>query len=486
MECSRWGRRGRESHSAVIGLGLLFLLVTAACNPVDQPAISGLSENGIESVDVPMRPSARDILAKMRQTYAAAQAYRDEAFLTLRYQLQGRYLEEPHPWAVEFQRENKLRCSVYNARIRADGQRMGCFIYDFSSGNLDNQWKIQTADQVLPLKGLFEDEICRHYVTGQMDMPLDPARPDIAVMFFPPTPGLLTGRLDVGWLDGETAARSADRVVDARPCYGIQVRHGDLTIELMVDRDSWLLREIRYPIQALDRKLQGNPAVQNLEIVATFRAATTSPDFPPDHFALELPDNAVPVRQFVAVPEPFPSASIGKPVPAMGLLDDKGNGIDQTGWQGKVTLLAWRGDTLADDAWHNVIQQVAENLSGREYHIAEIQPIPDLQPGDPQLRDLLQRIPYSPNMATCADPGFASGQTIGLNSWPVYAIVDRQGVLQFVNTIDDELPDAEEICSVMIRVRSADDVAGEMRREYEKFLDEYFDRLQSARLDTGN
>ncbi len=429
--------------------------------------------------------SATAILDEMRRVYASTDSYRDQAVLTLRYQLQGRYLEEPHQWAVEFQRDNKLRCSVYNARLRSDGQRLGCFIYDFSSGNLDNQWQIQQVDseKKLPLLALLEDKICRHYLTGQIDLPIAENKPAVAELFFPPTIGLLGGGTGICWLDGSDAARIPDRTVDGHLCRGVSVQFEGMPVDLMIDADCWLLREIRFPIQAMDRRLNDNPAVRNLQVFATFTGATTEPNFPDQHFSFELPNNAVPVREFVAVPEPFPSANIGQAVPRLGLLDNRGYVTDQSPWSGRVTLLAWTGEVPVARQWCSVIEQVARELPVADYHVAEVITIDDLVPGDSRLGDLLTREGRPAALIAYADPGFSAGQSLGLSTWPVLAVVDKNGILQYVQSVDDRVPEPQEILAVMARVREGDDVAAEIRREYEKFMNDYYTRLQSARLD---
>jgi len=46
--------------------------------------------------------------------------------------------------------------------------------------------------------------------------------------------------------------------------------------------------------------------------------------------------------------------------------------------------------------------------------------------------------------------------------------------------------DVDEVSSVLLRVRSGDDVAGEMRREYEAFLNLYRERLAGVTVDSGS
>ena len=112
-------------------------------------------------------------------------------------------------------------------------------------------------------------------------------------------------------------------------------------------------------------------------------------------------------------------------------------------------------------------------------------PSPELVPGDPRMQDLLQDQQPLQNLFGLVDPGFSAGQALGLRAWPVYAIVDRDGVLQYVDIIEDQLPSASDIGQIMQRVRSGDDVASEMKRDYEQFLERYYQRLESVRLESN-
>ncbi len=431
--------------------------------------------------------TADEIIANMRKVYSSAQSYRDEAILSLSYRLQGRFLEEPHQWAVEFQRPQQLRARIYNSRMHCDGEKMACFVYDFGSGNLGNQWQVHNAGANLPLGRFFQDGICRHYLTGQTDLPVDRENPKVAEMFFPPTIGLLTGQAQIDWLGRSSFVRKPDRSADSRVFHAIDARCDGMVFELLIDAKSFLLNEIRYPVQALDGRLLTSPDVENLEIVARFQGASSPAVFKSRHFELEIPPESILVSHFVPVPEVFPSPAIGKSISPMGLIDMRGDPINQADWTGKVMLLAWSSDGLLDESWSNVFEQLASELSVREYQIATVNVVPQAVPGEASLNDAISRIRPQKVMANYVDPGFEGGKVLGVDEWPFYAVIDRQGILQYVYANQREAPDVQDVRRILLRVRSGDDVAAEMRGEYEKFLDEYQVRLASAILaDGGN
>ena len=468
---------------ALVAVSVSILLLATAC----RPGGSGESEAaGVQPVDpesTASRISPGKIVAQVREAYAAADTYRDQAVLSLRYQLQGRFLEEPHQWAVEYARGGQLKASIYNARLISDGKRLACHVYDFSSGNLGHQWLIVPVQDSLPIARLFQDGIGRHYLTGQTDLPVDHDNPAVAELFFTPVIRLLEGREESDLFAGATLSALPNREIQGRDCTGIRVTRDALSLDVFVDCQNGLIREIHYPVTALDSRLQDNPEVQGLQIVARFNKATTTPGFSADQFQFELPAEAVPVKRFVAVPEAFPLASIGNRLPDLALRDVQGQGVDQQDWQGKVTLLAWTGDLAIDRQWCERLDEIAKTLDIREYRIGEVRTLDPRVPGDPRLTEMLQRPDRDNGVSVFADFGFAGGQAIDLVSWPALAIVDRQGVLQYVDHVESDLPAVEELVGVLRRVRSGDQVAGEMRREYERFLDHYHTRLASARMD---
>ncbi len=461
---------------------LIVVLVVFVGIPGCNGKKKGDDSNASSSLDWQAQDSltANEILAKMREVYSTARTYHDEAILSLSYRLQGRFLDEPHQWGVEFQRPNELRASVYNARLRSDGRTMSCFVYDFGSGNLGDQWQVHNVNGNLPLGRFFQDGICRHYLTGQTDLPVDRSNEKVAEMFFPPTVGLLTGQAKIDWLDRGSCKRKPDRTIETRFYHSIEVTCDDLIYELLIDATSFLLSEIRYPIKALDGRLLKSPDVENLEIVARFKGATTAKTYEQGHFELQMPPEAISVCHFVAVPEPFPSPMIARSVAHLGLLDLRGQPVNQADWKGKVALLAWSSDGLFDDSWASVFSQLASELPVQDYHIATVSVVPVAVPGDSAMNDAMQNLRPEKVMANYADPGFEGGKALGLTEWPFYAVIDRQGVLQYVYANQADPPDVKDVRSVLLRVRSGDDVASEMRSEYEKFLDQYQERLATA------
>ena len=428
--------------------------------------------------------SGQQIVNGMRQAYANADRYADKATLHLSYRLQGGYLEEPHAWEVQFDRQRGVEADLFEARFKADQNELTCFIFDFGSGNLDNQYQIHPIKQgQLPWNRFFLDGICRHYITGQDELPINKQNPLAMDVFFPPTLGLLAGDNKHAWLDSPQVQRLADVEVDGWDCYQIRITYQNADWLVSIDTKTNLLRRIDFPLSLLDQRLQDNPDVENLEVFAKFSGASFTPDLPADQFVVNVPEKAKRVSHFVAVPEPFPCDRVGKAVPELGLRDSSDQPYSQRDWQGKVTLLCWTGNMAQEAMMVESLNQVAAELSAKDYSLHRVEVIDGNLPGDPDVAEHLANLSTETTQSLLADYSFTSGETIGLKRHPVLAVIDRQGILQYVKFLDEQIPTAAELQSLLTRVRSGDNIAQEMRQEYEAFLDVYHERLADATID---
>ena len=443
------------------------------------------SMTGHDSVEI-SGPSGTEIMDQVRQSYRTADCYRDDATLHISYQLLGSFLEEPHPWQVRFLRNRGLSMDTFQARIRADDQQLGCFVFDFGSGNLDNQWQVHPILDSLPFRPLFQDGICRHYLTGREELPVNTENKDAADVFFPPTIGLLTGQMIPEWLAEGKAKRLADEKTEGRSCYHVQMTYSKMQWNLLIDYESFVVRQIQYPGELLDQRLQHNPDVKHLEITAKFKDATLLGQLNPADFRVSPPAKAKRVSRFVAVPEPFPSSNIGKPVSSSGFRDALDQAANQKDWIGKVTLLCWTNQCENEQDMINILDELATNLPSEQNLIARVEVINGTLPGNPQVKERLGRLASDSVSQILADYGFSAGRALGIDHYPSFALVDTRGVLQYVGSLLDKPVSVEELSELIQRVRSGDDIAGEMRREYEAFLDLYQERLAVAMQQAGS
>ncbi|MCP4080240.1 MAG: hypothetical protein GY743_08330 [Planctomycetaceae bacterium] len=430
-------------------------------------------------------PSGTEIVHSTLQTYRTAERYQDAATFRISYQLLGKYLEEPHPWSVSFWRNQGLQADIFESRIRADNQQLACFVFDFASGNLDDQWLIQERKQGLPLGSLFQDGICRHYMTGHDDLPIKPNHAVAADVFFPPTLALLTEQTELKWLRDGQATRITDASILGKPFYQVQIEYERMLWQVVIDPSTYLIRNITYPNELLDSQLQDNPEVKHLQVVADFTNATLEPTFQSVDFQLDIPAAAKTVRNFIPVPQTFPSSYLGKTIQAIGLRNSQDQPIDQKDWSGKVNLLCWTNQAIKEKDLLATLKELQEKLPASEYSIHRIEIVSGTLPGNPAVTKQLTQLEQTDGIPTLADYTFSCGRKLGLHHYPMLAVVNQQGVLQYVKSLQDDTISTNLLANILQRVHSGDDIAEEMRLEYASFLDLYRERLTTVAVNQG-
>jgi len=154
---------------ALLLVSLLYCLVLAA-------GCTKQSANNTKqaSKDTPaVAQNGEELWRETLRAYSTADSYRDEAVLYLSYRLHGQLIQEPQPWAVRWTNDQKLATNLFNSQIRADGSRLGCYIFDIETANLDNQWLVLQQSNAPPLDTMFADGMARYFAGGFAEIPLD-------------------------------------------------------------------------------------------------------------------------------------------------------------------------------------------------------------------------------------------------------------------------------------------------------------------------
>ena len=427
-------------------------------------------------------PDSAEIIQQTLRTYREAESYQDQGTFQISYQLLGKHLEEPHPWSLSFLRNQGLQADIFETRIRADDQRLACFVFDFASGNLDDQWQVHDRSPELPLKPLFQDGICRHYLTGHADLPIKANSTLAADIFFPPTLALLTGQVELKWMTDSASQRLGDETIRGVNCFQLKLKYQNFDWLVFIGQDDYLIRKVIYPNQLLDSQLENNPEVQHLEVVAEFKQATLQPQFSKSEFKLEVPAESKTVRNFVPVPEAFPSSYLGKKIKPIGLRDSQDQPSDPSQWLGNVTLLCWTNQALREQQLIETLQQVQDSLPKQDFQIRRVEIVEGTLPGNQAVANHLLQLEQKDGIPVYADYAFSSGRALGLHHYPMLAVINDDGVLQYVQSLQDESTSVETLTNILKRVHSGDDIAGEMRQEYAAFLDLYRERLAAARV----
>ena len=451
-------------------------------------------------------PFAKEILAKVIQRYKNAKNYRDQAVLHLDYRLNEKPLKEPHRFSVHWNQNQQLAARLFKTHLQSDGQLLSCYLYDIESGNLDGQQAFLPVADRLPLAQLFDDSIARHYLAGYADLPLDEQDRNKQPLLIPPPLALLTGQLNFGWIQKpEQVQRLPDQMTEGKNYYRLRSLYRQMTADIWVDSESYLLHSISMPLKMLDRQVLIAREIADVELVIRFHQAEIDYLESGDeleNFRVTLKKDARPVRRFVSIPSSFPSTKIGQLVPSFQLQTSRGDSINHLSFDGKTTLLLWlpnegnvalnqsivkRMKTLIDESKSSGIDSKLKLATELGVEVGLVYAEADLI--DPQASTLLP----APQWADLAgqlgiklffDQGLRTFQRFDLQGLPAIVIMGQQGKVDYVRLVSEQDVEKsgwiEDVHAALGRIARGENIAAEMHDDYQRFIDRYQQQLLSV------
>ena len=462
----------------IFGLAILAAVLNCGCKNQS----SRQSE-----VSVPDGPDGKAILDKLIQRYATATRYRDDARLVLRYQLNGRPMEEHQLWSTSFERPGKINARLFNVRLRSDSNRLMGFVFDYETQNMDNQHLVLPIDQALPIDTVLNDSILRHFISGTSELPISPNKKSLVTL--PTTIALLTGKNVPPWLERPEVVRRMDDVTfrDAQgeliSCRRIQTIFDDMSFEFWIDPQDDRLVRIVFPNQILDPMLQTANEVTHLTFYADFGSGQFPNTIPSDLFSTELPDGANPVTKFIALPDRFPSKAIGRKPDRAVLLTTAGKIHDLLNdSKGTHQVIAWVDDQPYCTRFARRFSEFAKSQRNLDCRIAFVDHREETGNGN---RDIMRQnakaFAERPgiDIPVLCDSQRALGRLLEVKRMPTLVVIDDKGTIQYFLSVEsDEWQ--ERLAAVVRRIQAGDQVAAEMREEYDRFLVNYRQRLAAA------
>ena len=293
---------------------------------------------------------AEQVLTYMQNAYANAESYSDNAVLYLLYRMQGRPIDEPQPWAFRCNRaKNQLAAQLFDTKITFDGRDLGCRVYDIESENLDNQFLLLSS-VTKPITRLFADKIGRHFAGGYSDLPLRSDPTSLVKYAAPPTIQLMTGEASFPWLaQPEMGIRLDDELIEGIVCFHIQTKIGEEVCDFWIEQKTGLLHQMLLPNSLLEAKVTHSSQIEDLKFVARFHNCEFNSQLDPRTFAVNPPADASLVKEFVKLPEAFPSELIGRIAPEFVLNKPTGDVVNRKTFEKKTTALLWIAGYAMED-----------------------------------------------------------------------------------------------------------------------------------------
>lgn len=460
------------------------LLVSLLCCLVLAAGCTKQSANNTKQVskDTPaVAQNGDELWRQTLQAYSTADSYRDEAVLYLSYRLHGQLIQEPQPWAVRWTRDQKLATNLFNSQIRADGNRLGCYIFDIETANLDNQWLVLQQSNAPPLDTMFADGMARYFAGGFAEIPLDetPTAPLNAMT--PPTLGWLTGQLSWEWLQKpRLVERLKDSLVDGRACFHVKLYGEKLSSEVWIDQDSRLVRQMTLPTELLDPAIRTAVELTEVDFFARMHKAERNVNLPPEEFTVQQPRDATPVQQFVALPEPFPCAGIGKQLPSLRLADANGTFVDLTQEQ-RPLVLVWISGVLGQHELVELKEAMSRSGSNRVRWIAVFSD-DQAEAGSGIGRRLFAELRkwVSESGLACEwlyDAELQGSRALQLETLPAAVVVNAEHQVEYAVGLSMDRW-TERLIGAVQRIERGEPVSTEMLADYQAYLTRYKKKLQ--------
>lgn len=282
----------------------------------------------------------------MVAAYQAAESYRDEAVVRLRYRQQGRWFEDEGELSVALRRPNKLQLRAYQLTLVSNGNRLYGVIADPGSEDLDGQVVVRSAPPRFQLDTIYEDSIMMDVMSSGMGGP-------------PVTLELLLGEKPLQELlaSSRGATLIEEGTVRDRVCERVAVQLDEGRLVFWVDRQTNLLLRLEYPSDQLVRELAAN-GCSDVSLTAEFLEACVNEPLSDDTFAFAVPETAKQVSRFVLPPRPLPSEVLGQ-LPDdfffTGLQDER---VTRDSLLGKVVVLLWFNDHPASQTAVSDLERV--------------------------------------------------------------------------------------------------------------------------------
>ena len=446
---------------------------TAGQTPVE------ISQLPLDQQPVPASgPSSQEILASLQQRYASAKTYQDKAVLYLSYRLQGQFMQEAQPWSIQWDSAGRLASRMFNARVRGDGQRLSCYVYDIESGNLDNQHLLIPYQQQLPINDLFRDSIAKHFLAGYSELPMDESNLAAVPALIPPQLSLLTGQAPNPWLQQpEKSQRMADQDVEGVRCFVVRSLARGMTSDIWIDQATMSLVQMSLPLKLLAGEVIVSPEVTHVELIAKFHEASLDQPVPEDEFVINAIQESTPVRKFVSLPDPFPSELIGKTAPDFQVTDPKGSSKTRLYFDGKITAFLWLSGPTSFPELEKLNKVAAKYNDSKKFHVAAVFSDSEAkQPNLPVPSDALAAALKKTNLRSYYDRQLMASSRLKITSVPSVLVMDGDSRIHFARQLSKKSW-PQELDAVLSRIAQGENVAGEMEQEYQRFLDSYHQQL---------
>jgi thiol-disulfide isomerase/thioredoxin/outer membrane lipoprotein-sorting protein len=256
----------------------------------------------------------RALLRQMVETYRTATSYEDVGELHILPQ--NAQQDDAHPFAVAFERPNKIRVHSLGAMIVADGQNLRAV-----APSLDEQVLSRPCEAPLSLEDFSSDELLVQAMRGRLGAGL----PQLMLL------------LDEAALDAITADAELEQLPDAElhgeTCHRVAVKGADGAAVYWIAPESHVLVKLEFPMNSLREHF---PLAA---VWVEFKGARVGREINPLAFQMEVPPTAKLVKKFILPPPPALPPLLGQSPGDFQFVDLDGQQVERESLAGKVVVL---------------------------------------------------------------------------------------------------------------------------------------------------
>lgn len=426
------GTRAVERVARSVGAVLaMLLLVSVGCKPSDEarpasaekpaspsatPATEPAAAPTAEAPAVPdtsgPTPDAETLLKSMVAVYQKANSYADKATLHIKATLGQQKLDNTQDLFVAFARPNKLRLEAYQGKVVCDGQDL----WGFSAAASDQVLQ-RKAPATLTLGEVAADEMLMAALTQG---------PTQSFSLLPPQLVLLLAQdpLKTFLYQAQPPVLVGTKDVNGRICHGIDVARPEGKFTLWIDRQSFVLRRLEYPTEALG---QGGQETSDSSMVLDFQGAELSQPIDSQAFQFEK-DPAMEVVEHLT---PSVVRLLGHAAPDFKFVDLEGKEITRPSLEGKIVVLdfwaTWQDQCLADLP---LLAKVYEEFKDNDRIAFLAVSVDDSSVENAQLKQTFESLKLS--LPLRRDAENAAGKLFRIGQVPTRFLLAANGVVQSV------------------------------------------------------
>ncbi len=345
----------RFTSPSLVGAAMVMAALLAGCSD-QQPAAQSPQKNGLSAPSkengqtqlVSATPETKsdnpaiNILHLMGKAYLEAKTYSDEGQAVLRGKVGDEQLNQQFPFAVAYERPNRLRLTAYEGQVISNGAT----VFSLYEGVPGYVVEAEAPPQLAPAD-VYRDDFIRiamleREAGGSLPLSL-----------------LLSDQFVDQLIAGAEAPPQllSPQSIGDRMCDRIEFRTSEGNMVIWVDQSERLLRRAEYPVEGLRKYYEQHGPVSDLAVVADFHNAQINGPLNPTMFAYQLPEGHKAVKRFVGL---APPEQLGKKAPSFTFKTLDGEEVTPETLAGKIVVL---------DFWATWCKPCLESMP----HLAKVQ-----------------------------------------------------------------------------------------------------------------